>query len=195
MSRTWSAAGSPWPGDVGDGQSQNLFGHRDVVVEVAAHRFHRIGAAGEIEMTVGRRAAGEDGGLDLARLGEDPFHPLAPDFLIQAVAQDAQGEEDVVPAVVGIHVEGQDVLLVSDLDGDELADADQVLEALVHPRIVGVHVDRALFQHELDRGIGERHLEPASVPPWRHRRRLAARTPDRGVDIAARHRSRARRGT
>jgi hypothetical protein len=147
--------------DVGDGETQDLVGHGDVVEEVAAHRLHRLGTAVEVELAVGRRPARQDGGLDLPRLLEDPLHAVLPDLLVEAVAQDAEREEDVVPVMAGGDVEGQDVLLVPHLDGGELLYAEEILQAHVHPRIVSVHGHRALLQQELDRRIGDRHLETA----------------------------------
>ena len=53
------------------------------------------------------------------------------------------------------------MLGVAHLDGGEALHAEQVLQALVDTRIVGVHVDRAVLDEQLDRRIGDRHLEPA----------------------------------
>ncbi len=153
--------GQAMAGDVGDRQAEDLVGHRDVVEEVAADGLHRLRAAVHVEVAVAGGAARQDRGLDLARLLENPFHALAPQLLVDAVAHDAEREQDVVAVAARGDVEGQDVLAVADLDGGEALHAQQVLQGLVDARIVGVHVHRAVLDQQLDRRVGDRHLEAA----------------------------------
>ena len=56
---------------------------------------------------------------------------VAADLLVDAVAQDAEREEDVVPVVARGDVEGEDVLLAPHLDGGELLHPQEVLQVAV----------------------------------------------------------------
>ncbi len=150
--------GQAMPRDVGDRQAEDLVGDRNVIEEITADGLHRHGAPVQVEVAIGGGAARQDRRLDLALLLEDPFHALAPQLLVDAVTHDAEREQDVLAVVAGGDVEGQDVLLVADLDGGESLHSQQVLQLLVHPRIVGVHEDRPVFGQQLDRRIGDRHL-------------------------------------
>ena len=144
-------------GDVGDRQAEDLRADRDVVEEVAAHLVHRLGVAEDLEVAVDRLALGQDRDLNLPRLVEDAHHPLLADLLVDAVAQDAEREQQIVAVAAGGDVEGQQVLLVADLDGGELLNVEVLLEVGIDAVVVAAHVDGALLEQPLDRRVAARH--------------------------------------
>ncbi len=148
-------------GDVGDREAENLVGDRNQIVEVAADRLHRLDLAVEIEIAVDRHAPGQDRRLDLARLVEDLGHAVLAQLLVDRVAQHAERKEHVVVVGARIDVEGEQELLVAELDRGEALDAELALELLVDARIPGVHVHDPLGERDLDRRVTRRHAQPA----------------------------------
>jgi hypothetical protein len=91
--------------------------------------------------------------LDAPRFVEEAFQLLGADFGVHDGADDAERHEQVLGLDARVHVEGDEVLALSERDRGEAVDAELALEILVHRGILDIREDEAVLFGALERRV------------------------------------------